>query len=64
MIEDKIDESNRELGYSLAKNDLLAVLLEIRTPQNKDLLCEIINRFEHFRNIRETTNYLPNKELL
>ncbi|GIV45174.1 MAG: hypothetical protein KatS3mg035_2297 [Bacteroidia bacterium] len=52
------------IGYKLAYNDILKVLRQLVTNDNKPLILEILNRAEHNLNVRQQTEFLPNCDLL
>jgi hypothetical protein len=54
----------RENSYLLCYNDLHAIMLDMVTDKNRELLVEISERLQHQMDIRKATSYLPNKEIL
>jgi hypothetical protein len=63
MSEDMKQEL-RETGYLLAYNDLHKIMMQLINDQNRALLLEMSDRFEHDLEVRKLTGCQPYVEIL
>lgn len=63
-MSEEIKQELRETGYLLAYNDLHKILLAKITDENRALLLDISDRFEHDLEVRKLTGCLPHVEIL